>query len=179
VWNGAVIVAELRARGYAGGRTTVCDYIRPKRALRKAAVGTVRFETPPGKQLQHDWGEIVVEIAGVERKVYFAVNTLGYSRRFHVYAAPQCDAEHTYESLVRAFEYFGGVTREVWVDNQKAAVIEHTAARLRFHPGFVMLAEHYGFLPKACRPYRPRTLWQGRAHGGLHQAPLLRALPRV
>src|SRR5699024_1518949 len=70
---------------------------------------------------------------------------------------PSLDAEHTYESLIRSFEYFGGVTAEVWVDNQKAAVIEHTAARLRFNPGFVMLAEHYDFRPHACRPYRPQT----------------------
>jgi transposase len=28
------------------------------------------------------------------------------------------DAEHTYESLIQSFEYFGGVTGEVLVDNQ-------------------------------------------------------------
>lgn len=156
VWNAQVILAEIRAQGYAGGRSILCDYIRPKRALRKR-VGTVRFETPAGKQLQHDWGEVTVEMAGEARKVYFAVNTLGYSRRFHVYAAPANDAEHTYESVIRSFEYFGGVTAEVWVDNQTAAVLTHTPERLRFNPAFVMLATHYGFRPKACRPYRPQT----------------------
>lgn len=47
--------------------------------------------------------------------------SLGYSRRLHVFAAPSQDAEHTYESLVRAFRYFGGVVKTVLVDNQKAA----------------------------------------------------------
>jgi len=28
---------------------------------------------------------------------------------------------------------------------------------VRFTPGFVQLAEHYGFVPKACRPHRPQT----------------------
>lgn len=156
VWNGEVILAELRAQGYTGGRSILCDYIRPKRKLRQVP-GTVRFETPPGKQLQHDWGEIVIEVGGVVRKIYFAVNTLGYSRRFHVFAAPRNDAEHTYESLIKSFEYFGGTTDEVWVDNQKAAVIAHRADRVRFNAGFVLLAEHYGFTPKACRPARPQT----------------------
>ena len=37
-------------------------------------------------------------LPGNERcKVNFAVNTLGFSRRFHVFAAPKQDAEHTPE----------------------------------------------------------------------------------
>ncbi|EJL12885.1 putative transposase [Shigella sonnei str. Moseley] len=50
-----------------------------------------------------------MEVAGQRCKVNFAVNTLGFSRSFHVFAAPKQDAEHTYESLVRAFRYFGGL----------------------------------------------------------------------
>jgi transposase len=156
VWNAQVILAHIREQGYRGGRTLLSDYIQPKRVLRKA-VGTVRFESEPGQQLQHDWGEIVTEMGGELTKVYFAVNLLGYSRRFHVWAAQKNDAEHTYESLVRAFEYFGGVPQQVWVDNQKAAVIEHKPGRVRFNEGFKALAGHYGFTAKACRPYRPQT----------------------
>ena len=157
VWNAEVIYAELRAQGYRRGRSILRDYIRPKRALRKAK-GTVRFETPPGKQLQSDWGQLDTVVAGERFRVHFAVNLLGHSRRFHVWAAPCEDAEHTYESLVRAFEWFGGVPQEVWVDNQKAAVLSHAPdGKVRFNPGFVQLAEHYGFVPKACRPHRPQT----------------------
>ena len=72
-------------------------------------------------------------------------------------AAPSCDAEHTYESLVRAFAWFGGVTGQVWVDNHKAAVTAHVPGAVRFNERFKQLARHYGFVPKACRPYRPRT----------------------
>ena len=124
--------------------------LRPGRA-------TVRFETEPAKQLQHDWGEVIVPIAGTAQRVHIAVSVLGYSRRFHVMAAPCCDAEHTCESLVRAFDWFGGVTRQVWVDNHKAAVTAHVPGAVRFNERFKQLARHYGFVPKACRPYRPRT----------------------
>lgn len=156
VWNAEVIVREIRAAGYRGGRSIVQDYIRPKRALQPSR-STVRFETPPGRQLQHDWGELVVPIAGRLQRVYLAVNTLGHSRRFHVFAAPRADAEHTYESLVRAFEHFGGVAAEVLVDNQRTAVIGREAGKAVFHERFLDLAARYGFTPRACRPYRART----------------------
>lgn len=43
------------------------------------------------------------------------------------------------------------------VDNQKVAVVLHHRDRLQFTPRFVDLASHYGFTPRACRPYRART----------------------
>lgn len=156
VWNAEVIFRELRAAGYDGGRTILWDYIRPKRRL-KPSRATVRFETRPGRQLQHDWGELDVTIAGALEHVYIAVNALGFSRRFHAFAAPRQDAEHTYESLVRAFEWFGGVPEEVLVDNQRTAVLRRSRGRARFHPRLIDLAECYGFTPRACRPYRART----------------------
>ncbi len=157
VWNAVVIWRELQAKGYAGGASILRDYIRPKRALRPSRA-TVRFETAPGVQLQNDWGLVQTVIAGERCRVHFAVNTLGYSRRFHFVGAPCEDAEHTYETLIRAFEYFGGVTAEVLVDNQKSAVIEHrVGVAVRYNPRFLDLAEHYGFRPRACRPYRART----------------------
>lgn len=157
VWNAVVILREIQAEGYTGKVTMLRLYIQPKRALRLGRA-TVRFETPPGQQMQSDWGEVVVEIAGVLTKVFFIVNLLGYSRRFHFWCSDSSDAEHTYEGLVRAFEYLGGVPQEVLVDNQKAAVLAHTSdGELRFNERFLDLAGRYGFLPRACRPYRART----------------------
>lgn len=157
VWNGVVILREIQEKGYEGGSTILGDYIRPKRPLQRCRA-TVRFETPPGQQLQHDLGEIWTQVAGKRTKVYFPVNTLGYSRRFHFWGTDSKDAEHVYEGLIRAVEHFGGVTREVLVDNDKSTVIEHRIGeRVRFNLRFVDLAGHYGFTPHACRPYRART----------------------
>ncbi len=158
VWNGAVILREIQAKGYTGSRTILREYIAPKRALRPSASrATVRFETDPGRQLQSDWGEIITLLAGKPTKIYFIVNQLGYSRRFHFWCAAHQDAEHTYEGLIRAFEYFGGVPQEVLVDNQKAAVLLHRGDKLLFNERFVDLGTHYGFTPRACQPYRART----------------------
>jgi hypothetical protein len=92
------------------------------------------------------------------RKVHFIVNELGYSRRFHFWCTDSEDAEHTYEGLIRSFEYFGGVTTEVLVDNQKSAVLEASnTGHPKFNERFVDLALQYGFSPRACKPYRART----------------------
>lgn len=157
VWNAEVIYQEIAQQGYTGCRTLLRKYIQPKRSLRPSKQ-TIRYETQPGEQLQHDWGEVDAVIAGQPCKISFAVNTLGYSRRFHVWATQSQDAEHTYESLVRAFNGFGGSVRTVLVDNQKAAVLRHSnSGEVVFNGGFLMLAKHYGFIPRACRPHRPRT----------------------
>ena len=69
-----------------------CDWLRERavgqwrQELRAAALATVRFETPPGKQLQADFGETYARIAGERVKVHLCVLTLGYSRRLVVRA---------------------------------------------------------------------------------------------
>ncbi len=157
VWNAVVILREIEAEGYRGAYSMLTEYIRPKRTLRPGRA-TVRFETEPGRQAQLDWGEIMTVIAGVETKVYFSAVTLGYARRFHAWAFDRLDAEHVYESLVRAFSHFNGVTREVLIDNPKALVLQHRVGEaVVFNPRFLELAAHYGFSPRACRPYRART----------------------
>jgi len=102
VWNAIVILREIQAAGYDGGSTILRDYIAPKRVLRQSKA-TVRFETPPGRQMQSDWGAIISEIGGQATKVDFIVNTLGYSRRFHFWCTDSQDAEHTYEGIIRSF----------------------------------------------------------------------------
>jgi transposase len=46
----------------------------------------VRFETPPGHQLQIDFGETRVPVGEESVRVYLFVATLGYSRRIFVQA---------------------------------------------------------------------------------------------
>jgi len=157
VWNAMVILDILRERGYDGGETLIRRYVHPKRPLRQGRQ-TVRFETEPGVQTQNDWGEIWSFVAGERKKLHFTVSTLGYSRRFHFWICDCEDAEHTYEGLIRAFEHFGGATKEVLIDNQKSMVISHDSlGRVRYRPAFLDMAGHYGFTPRACRPYRART----------------------
>jgi len=157
VRNAVVIFREIQTMGYTGGISILRDYMRPRRPAR-AERQTVRFETNPGVQMQNDWGEVRRFVGGKLTRICFNVNTLGFSRRFHFWCSPCMDAEHTYEGIIRSFEHFGGVTKEVLVDNQKAMVISHRIGdQVRFNERFIDLGFHYGFTPKACRPYRART----------------------
>ena len=57
-----------------------------------------------------------------------------------------------------AFEAIGGVPREILYDRMKTAVIgEGETGGIVYNRSLVDLARHYGFHPKACRPYRAKT----------------------
>src|SRR5659263_468673 len=169
VWNAEVILCKLKERGYQGGITLIKDYIRPKRPLRKSR-GCVRFETEPGRQMQSDWGEHPVMIAGKPVVAHFCVNTLGCSRRSHFWITDSEDAEHTAEAQQRTFRWFGGATAEVLADNQKAAVIEHVVKngkteRIGFNEAWLDFLALYGSTGRACKPARPET--KGKVENGV------------
>jgi transposase len=150
-----VLFRELRARGYDGGETRVKDFVRGLRTT-PTPDPVVRFETEPGRQMQADWATVG---RGAGRLCVF-VATLGWSRAAYV----EFCADERIETLIRchehAFAAFGGVSREVLLDNMKTVVLErdaYGAGRHRFHPGFLDYAGHAGFLPRLCRPYRAQT----------------------
>jgi hypothetical protein len=57
VGNAQVLLRELRKRNYTGGYTILKDWLHPERSSART-VAVRRFETPPGKQAQVDWGHI-------------------------------------------------------------------------------------------------------------------------
>ena len=81
VWNAQVLLRELRKLGYQGGYTILKDWLQPQRAA-GMATAVRRFETPPGKQAQVDWGHLgYLETGGEQCRVWGFTITLGYSRR--------------------------------------------------------------------------------------------------
>ena len=86
--NADVVRQDLLAeKGVAVSRRTLQRAVQPYRqALKAEALATTRFETPPGRQLQIDFGERLVEIGGAKIKAFVFVATLGHSRRLHVRA---------------------------------------------------------------------------------------------
>ena len=130
-----------------------------RRELRNAALATVRFETPPGRQLQADFGQCVVRIGGERVRVHLAVLTLGYSRRLLVRAFRSEKQDHWLETLEEGFRHWGGVPQEVPLDNARALVSQHDPERqiLVFAQRLEQFASYWGFKPRACRPYRART----------------------
>ena len=130
-----------------------------RRELLAEARATVRFETPPGRQLQVDFGARRVPIGGEAVPVHLFVATLGYSRRLHVRALRHERQEGWFEGLEGAFRAFGGVPEEVLFDNARALVEHHdpVTREVRFNDRLHACAKHWGFRPRACAPCRART----------------------
>jgi transposase len=165
----AVVVARLL--GETGVQASVRTVQRAvedhRRELRAAQVATVRFETEPGQQMQIDFGQKLVRIAGQLVRVYLLVAVLSYSRRIFVQAFLSERQDDWREGIGRAFRHFGGVTRTVLGDNASALVIarDRAAQTVTFHPTYLAFVRDHGAEPRACKPYRART--KGKTESGV------------
>lgn len=130
-----------------------------RREIFAQSTATVRFETPPGHQLQIDFGTVRIEVAGESTRVSLFVATLGYSRRTYVTFFLHERQSAWLQGLEGAFHHFGGLTRELLIDNAKALVDEHDAQtrEVRFNDRFHAFCRYWGITPRACAPYRART----------------------
>jgi transposase len=169
VRNADVLRQELADRGVQVSLRTVERFVSP---LRNEALNedraTLRFETNPGHQMQIDFGEKWIEVAGERVKAFVFVATLGYSRRTFAQVYPTLRQRHWLEGLEAALRHFGGVPEECVVDNAKALVLRWEGDRPRFHPEFEAFCLHWGMKPRACRPYRART--KGKVERGVGYA---------
>ena len=130
-----------------------------RREVLAQTVATVRFETPPGHQLQIDFGTMRLAVGDELMKVHLFVATLGYSRRTYVAVFLHERQSAWLQGLEGAFRHFGGTTREVLVDNARALVNEHDAQtrEVAFNDRFHAFCRYWGVTPRACAPYRART----------------------
>jgi hypothetical protein len=76
--------------------------------LEAEARATIRFEMPPGQQLQIDFGERRTLIGGENVRVYLFVATLAYWCRIYVWAS-----------------HFGGVPAEESFDNDHGLIAHY------------------------------------------------------
>ena len=119
VWNAQVLLRELQQRNYSGGYTILTDWLRPQReSVRVVAVR--RFETPPGKQAQVDWGHLgsLLE-SGEERMLWGFTMTLGYSRMMMAEAATDQKLGTLLRMHEAAFQQWGSVPEEILYDRMK------------------------------------------------------------
>jgi len=151
-----MVFEKLSKEGFTGGRTIVKEAVRKLRPARIEA--TERFETAPGKQGQMDWVNVDVRfLDGDRRKLKGFVYVLGYSRRMYVAFGEREDFHSLLRHHVAAFEFFQGCPLECLYDNMKTVVVRWEGGVPVFTPRFLLFATHYGFRPRACRPYRPET----------------------
>jgi transposase len=165
----AVVVRQLLAEHglEASVRTVQRAVAEERREQRAADVASVRFETAPGAQMQIDFGEKRVPIAGQMVRIFLLVAVLSYSRRLFVKAFLNQRSDDWREGIAGAFRHFGGVTRTVLGDNAKALVLgrERVTGAIVFNPAYVAFCKDWDVEPRACGPYRART--KGKTESGV------------
>jgi transposase len=146
---------EIRSDGYTGGYTQLKDYVREIRP-RDLDDTVRRFETPAGFQGQVDFATFNLPWG----RRYALIVVLGYSRLLWLKFFARQTMQILFAGLESAFNAFGGVPQELLFDQMRAVVIgdeRFCDGALILNAEFLRFATHWGFRPRACRPYRAKT----------------------
>jgi len=158
------ILEEISERGYLGKYTIVKDFVRKVKKSTQIPA-EYRFETKPGIQAQVDWAEIDrIQIDGKVRKLYCFTMILGYSRDRYVEFTLDSKTETFIQGHMNAFEYFGGITKEILYDNTKNVVLKRAlkSSDSVWNPLFKDFFRHYGFILRLCRPGKRGAKTKGK-----------------
>lgn len=155
------LTRELRERGYTGAYTAVKRFVAAIRPSDGPKPFEVRFETPPGHQAQVDFARFVTvfdDEPGITRIIWLFSMVLGHSRHIVARFGLHQDLQTLPRCHMAAFAAMGGVPIEILYDRMKTAVTgEDEQGHIIYNRSLLALAKHYGFHPRACRPYRTKT----------------------
>ncbi|GAJ00978.1 unnamed protein product, partial [marine sediment metagenome] len=111
---------------------------------------TVRLpETEPGKYSQADFGymgRIWDEATRRNRKTYALILTLCHCRHMYVYLTFTQDTRAVTQGFEAAWDYFGGITEIVIIDNMKPAIDKADRYSPRVNRQFLEYAQDRGFI---------------------------------
>jgi transposase len=153
--------------GYTGSYSSVRRFVANLQPKEIDAVA--RIETPPGQEAQVDFGSTGLmrdPKSGKMRQSYCFVMTLSSSRHQYVEFVFDQKMETWIGCHRRAFASFGGVPRELVVDNLKAAVIKASLDDPILSEPYRKMAIHYGILIHPCRVRTPEH--KGKVENGVH-----------
>jgi transposase len=156
----------IRKRGYSGKYSIVADFVKHHKDT-ETKKATIRFETNPGLQAQVDWKEdmTLVNRIGQAYKVNIFLMVMGFSRKKFIMITSDRSQETLFQCMIEAFKFYGGLPHEILFDNMKTVVnhAKSSFAQTVFNDRFEPFAKDMGFIPVACRPYRPQTKGKAEA----------------
>jgi len=153
------LLEDVRKMGYEGAYTILREYARTLRKDR-AINAVYRYETKPGVQAQVDWLDAgPLEIDGGVSRSYAFVMVMGHSRAKYVEFTLDTSTATFIRCHLNAFEHFGGYTKEILYDNTKNVVLRRAilSTDSTWNPLFEDFFQHFGFIPRLCKPYRAQT----------------------
>jgi transposase len=159
--SGRRLLRELRELGYTGGYSVLTDFLRDIRPA-PAPQFERRFETPPGRQAQVDFAyfrAVFDDQPETEHVVWLFSFVLGHSRMLWGRFVAHQDLRTLLRCHAAAFEALGGVPEQILYDRMRTVFSREDPAsgHIVYNPTLVAFARHYGYLPKACQPYRAKT----------------------
>lgn len=118
----------------------------------------IRIELPAGYEIQMDYGKVGLlydPLCSKERVVYAFIGTLSYSRLPYVEFVYTQNQQSFVMSFVNMFEYYGGVTDYISIDNLKSGVVKADLYEPTLNKTFSEMACHYGTVINPCRVKTP------------------------
>ena len=97
--------------------------------------------------------------------LHLFVLTLGYSRRHYMEPALNERVPQFLDAHERAFDHFGGHTREHLYDRPRTICSPDGQGGVVWNATFQSFARYWGFEPRLCRPYRAQT--KGKVESGV------------
>src|ERR1700757_1722374 len=154
----ALLWEEYQAATTDGfGYSWFCDLYRAWAGRLKP---TMRQVHVAGEKLFVDFagrtGEVIDAGSGEVISVQIFVAVLGASSLTYAEATWSQKLPDWIAAHVRAFAYFGGVTRQTVSDNLKAGIIKASFHEPLVNRTYADLAQHYGTAIVPARPYKPR-----------------------
>jgi transposase len=150
------IFQDLRAdHGYPGSYYSVRRFVH--RLEQHTPLPFRRLECGPGEEAQVDFGTgAPLVIDGQRRRVHVFRIVLSHSRKGYCEAVLHQTTDNFIRCIENAFWAFGGVPRELILDNLKAAVIKADWFDPDLNPKVRSFAAHYGVALLPTRPATPR-----------------------
>lgn len=158
---------KIQEEGYDGSYSLLSHYVHSVRPKRNNAYLTLSFS--PGECAQVDWGVYkTITVGNTQRKLNFFVMVLCHSRMIYVEFTLSQSMEHFLACHQHAFDYFGGIPKEVMIDNLKTGVLSRHDQQIIYNPKYLDFALHYGFTIKACNIRKGNE--KGRVENGVGYA---------
>lgn len=145
--------------GYSGKYGLVKNYVK-KHNSQRPKKATIRVPKVPGKLGQVDWKEDLTLMNKKGESLTFNIFlfTLPFSEKKYCRLTLDKKQDTVIDSLIYAFQYIGGIPKEIWFDNMITIVDAAKMSRHdRINDKIKQFAKDMAFNPITCRPRRPQT----------------------